>query len=68
MTITCCHNCENRHEKCHGHCEDYLTQKILKIMVEAQEVKDREIRNGIYNERQRVVSKILHQNHLKRRK
>ena len=68
MTITCCHNCENRHEKCHAHCDDYLTQKILKIMVEAQEKKKREMENGIYFERQRRINKILHENHLKRRK
>jgi len=41
MKIECCHHCESRHEKCHGHCETYLTQKILKILVEANEQKER---------------------------
>ena len=68
MTITCCHNCENRHEKCHGHCEEYLTQKILKIMVEAEDDKKRKIGNGIYCEKQRMVNKIMHDNHIRRKK
>jgi hypothetical protein len=66
MTITCCHNCENRHEKCHGHCEEYLTQKILKIMVEAETIKDREIRNGIYCEMNRKINKLMHDRHIRR--
>jgi hypothetical protein len=66
MKITCCNNCENRHEKCHGHCEEYLTQKILKIMVEAETIKDRDIRNGIYCERNRQINKLMHDRHIRR--
>jgi hypothetical protein len=68
MTITCCHNCENRHEKCHAHCEEYITQKILKIMVEAQEIKEREIRAGLQNEKERRIAKQQHINRIRRRR
>ena len=68
MKITCCYQCENRHEKCHAHCEDYLTQKILKIMVEAEEMKKREIQTGIQNQKDRQAAKIQHLNHIRRRK
>jgi hypothetical protein len=68
MYITCCRDCEDRHEKCHAHCETYLTNKILKILVEAQEEKKRRTAHGIINQKQIRVSKVMHDNHLRRRK
>ena len=68
MNIDCCHHCEKRHEKCHSHCEEYLTQKILKIMVEAQVVKNQKVRTGLQNEKERLIGKIMHDKHLRRRK
>ena len=68
MYITCCHDCVDRHEKCHSHCETYITNKILKILVEAQDDKKRRIENGIINQKQRLVSKVMHDRHLRRRK
>ena len=68
MNITCCYHCDNRHAKCHAHCEEYLTQKILKIMVEAEQVKKQKIKTGIQNQKDRQAAKIQHLNHIRRRK
>ena len=68
MYINCCHHCVDRHEKCHAHCETYLTNKILKILVEAQEDKARKIGNSIINQKQRQVYKAMHDNYIRRRK
>ena len=68
MKITCCHHCEDRHEKCHAHCEEYLTQKILKIVGEASLEKWKRENAGIQEQRERVVTQALHRNHLRRRK
>ena len=68
MKIECCHHCESRHEKCHGHCETYLTQKILKIMVEANEQKERRTAESVKAQKDRMIIKTMHDNHLRRRK
>lgn len=68
MKIECCHHCENRHEKCHGHCETYLTQKILKILVEASSEKKRRTNESISIQRDRALTKAIHDRHLRRRK
>lgn len=68
MLITCCHNCENRHTKCHSHCEKYHTQKILKILVEAQEDKNKRINNGIANQKRTKSDKAIAINYRNRRK
>ena len=68
MNIVCCYGCENRHEKCHSHCEEYITQKMLKIIVEAREKKDNEIQHGLKREKERRIAKIEHMRHLRRQK
>ena len=68
MKITCCHHCEDRHLKCHAHCETYITQKILKIIVEAQSEKKKKVNNGINNQKTMQAEKVMHRNHQKRRK
>ena len=68
MNIACCYQCENRHEKCHAHCEEYHTQKILKIMVESVGDKKRKVENGIINQISRGANKARHNNYLRRRK
>ena len=68
MKIECCHECESRNPYCHAHCETYLTQKILKIMVEAQGREDRRVRSEVKNQFDRRIAKVMHEKHLKRRK
>lgn len=68
MYITCCHKCDGRHTKCHAHCETYLTQKILKIMVEADRKKKQQTSDSIKIQKERMVAKANHRNHLWRRK
>jgi hypothetical protein len=67
MYITCCHGCESRHTLCHAHCEAYNTQKILKILVEAQEDKKKRISHGISNQKRTLVDKAIAIKHRKRR-
>lgn len=68
MYITCCHNCEDRQAKCHAHCETYHMQKILKILVEAEKLKERKMRNDVKNQVDRQIAKVMRRNHLQRRK
>ena len=68
MKIECCHHCVDKHLKCHAHCETYHTQKILKILVEAQEHKERRTRNEVINQADRRIAKVMHEKHLRRRK
>ncbi len=68
MKIECCHGCEERHIKCHAHCETYQTQKILKILVEAEERKERKLRGEIKNQTDRRIAKVKRNKHLQRRK
>jgi hypothetical protein len=68
MLINCCYHCEDRHYKCHAHCETYITQKMLKIMVEAQSEKNKKINIGIQNQKIMQAEKVMHRNYQKRRK
>lgn len=68
MNITCCHHCMGRHEKCHAHCEEYLTQKILKILVDANEEKEKRISDGIKIQKEIQIAKTQHLKHIRRRK
>lgn len=68
MKIECCHNCENRHEKCHAHCEEYLTQKILKIAVEAITEKENRVNRSMENQKIRQIARMRHINHIRRQK
>ena len=68
MFITCCYNCEDKQAKCHSHCETYHTQKILKILVEAQEQKEKNISHSIANQKLRQIDKAMHINYRARRK
>ena len=68
MSITCCYNCEKRHEKCHAHCEEYLTQKILKIVGDATADKEYRIGVGIDRQRYRQMAKMRHLKHIRRQK
>jgi hypothetical protein len=68
MKIECCHHCEERHEKCHAHCEKYLTLKILKIVADAPAEKRRRTAEGLNAQRDRTLDKIMHDKHLRRRR
>ena len=68
MKIECCHHCEDRHEKCHAHCETYLTQKILKIVADAPAEKRRRTYESINAQKDRVINKIQHDRHLRRKR
>lgn len=68
MKIECCHNCEDRHYKCHSTCERYNAQKIVKIIFEAEDRKQSKVHNDIKNQREIRIAKVMHDKHLRRRK
>ena len=68
MKIECCHHCEKRHEKCHAHFETYLTQKMLKILVEASASKEHRVSRSVAEQKYRMMDKVEHYRHLRRRK
>ena len=65
MNIDCCYHCEDRHETCHSHCERYHTQKIWKIVFDAQADKARRTNNSIADSRNRTISSAIHKNYLR---
>jgi hypothetical protein len=68
MNIDCCYHCEDRHEKCHSHCDRYHTQKIWKIVFDAQADKERRTNSGIEESKRRAISNVVHRNHLRHRR
>ena len=52
-----CKGCGNRYPGCHSHCEKYIAEK--QAYEERMEVlrKEREIRNGLYNEMYNTMNK-----------
>lgn len=44
MAIRCCIGCvaPKRHEKCHNHCQDYNTEKIMDIVAKAPAEKEKQ--------------------------
>ena len=59
MAITCCHNCEKRHQNCHASCEEYISAKAEHIKEQAEIVKQNAIRYGLYEQRTKSVIKAL---------
>ena len=59
MAITCCHNCEKRHQSCHASCEEYNTAKAAHIKEQSEIVKQKAVRYGLYEQRAKGVIKAL---------
>ena len=59
--IKCCHHCvaPKRHPGCHGHCQEYITQKAEYEQIKAKHDLKRNVDSAIYGDRGNKVYKAM---------
>lgn len=60
-----CENCTERTEGCHGHCGKYAADKILHIMMEADETPRKETEKAMYERKYKLIQR--HKKKIRRR-
>lgn len=52
-----CHGCQKRYQGCHGSCEAYRQEKAYYDERKAQADKEKEIKRGIFSQRDNSVAR-----------
>lgn len=59
--MKCCKDCvaPKRHDRCHGHCQDYLAERAEYDRLKAEADRKKAVKDGIYHQKACGVARAI---------